>query len=142
MLNIQSGQGKITDLQRIAVILGIKEGSDNLCLLIQDKINSMKENIKAKESQIKRLRMTNETLSYKYNKMELEKQNKANRGNIDDSVTNTYKKENIRLRKNNEELNQSIYGLQQELKKYKQEKINKIVYSKDIRDLEFKEYLL
>lgn len=142
MLNMQSGQGKITELQRIAAILGIKESGDNLCLLIQDKINSMKENIKAKESQIKRLRMTNETLSYKYNKMELEKQNKANKGNIDDSVSDTYKKENTRLRKNNEELNQSIYGLQQELKKYKQEKINKIVYSKDIRDLEFKEYLL
>lgn len=142
MLNMQSGQGKITELQRIAAILGIKESGDNLCLLIQDKINSMKENIKAKESQIKRLRMTNETLSYKYNKMELEKQNKANKGNIDDSVSDTYKKENTRLRKNNEELNQSIYGLQQELKKYKQEKINKIVYSKDVRDLEFKEYLL
>lgn len=139
---IQSGEGKITDLERIATTLGIKEGGENLCLLIQDRINSMKENIKAKESQIKRLRMTNETLSYKYNKMELEKQNKANKGNIDDSVSDTYKKENTRLRKNNEELNQSIYGLQQELKKYKQEKINKIVYSKDVRDLEFKEYLL
>lgn len=142
MLNIQSGQGKITDLQRIAAILGIKESGDNLCLLIQDKINNIKENIKAKESQIKRLRMTNETLSYKYNKMELEKQNKANKGNIDDNVADTYKKENIRLRKNNEELNQSIYGLQQELKKYKQEKINKIVYGKDVIDLEFKECLL
>lgn len=137
---IQSGQGKITDLERIATTLGIKERSDNLCLLIQDRINNMKENIKAKDSQIKRLRMTNDTLSYKYNKMELEKQ--ANKGNIDDSVSDTYKKENIRLRKNNEELNQSIYGLQQELKKYKQEKINKIVYSKDIRDFEFMECLL
>lgn len=142
MLNIQSGQGKITDLERIATTLGIKERSDNLCLLIQDRINSMKENIKTKESQIKRLRMTNETLSYKYNKMELEKQNKANKGNIDDSVSDTYRKENVRLRKNNEELNQSIYGLQQELEKYRNDRINKIVYSKDIKDLEFKEYLL
>lgn len=142
MLNIQSGQGKITDLERIATTLGIKERSDNLCLLIQDRINSMKENIKTKESQIKRLRMTNETLSYKYNKMELEKQNKANKGNIDDSVSDTYRKENVRLRKNNEELNQSIYGLQQELEKYRNDRINKIVYSKNIRDLEFKECLL
>lgn len=142
MLNMQSGQGGVTDLERIAAILGIKESGDNLCLLIQDKINSMKENIKSKESQIKRLRMTNDTLSYKYNKIELEKQNKANKGNIDNNVADIYKKENIRLRKNNEELNQSIYGLQQELKKYKQEKINKIVYSKDIRDFEFKECLL
>ena len=139
MLNIQSGQGKITDLERIATTLGIKERSDNLCLLIQDRINSMKENIKTKESQIKRLRMTNETLSYTYNKMELEKQNKANKGNIDDSVSDTYRKENVRLRKNNEELNQSIYGLQQELEKYRNDRINKIVYSKNIRDLEFKE---
>lgn len=142
MLSTQSGQSKITDLQRIAAILGIKESGDNLCLLIQDRINSMKENIKTKESQIKRLRMTNDTLSYKYSKMELEKQNKANKGNTDDSIADTYKKENIRLRKNNDELNQSIYGLQQELKKYKQEKINKIVYSKDVKDLEFKECLL
>ena len=142
MFNIQSGQGKITDLQRIAAILGIKESGDNLCLLIQDKINNMKENIKSKESQIKRLRMTNKTLSYKYNKMELEKHSKANKGNTDDNIADTYKKENIRLRKNNEELNQSIYGLQQELKKYKQEKINKIVYNKDVSNLEFKECLL
>lgn len=142
MLNTQSGQGKITDLQRIAAILGIKEGGDNLCLLIQDKINSMKENVKAKDSQIKRLRMTNETLSYKYNKIELEKQNKANKGNIDDNVADTYRKENIRLRKNNVELNQSIYGLQQELEKYRNDRINKIVYSKDIKDFEFKECLL
>lgn len=142
MLSTQSGQSKITDLQRIAAILGIKESGDNLCLLIQDRINSMKENIKTKESQIKRLRMTNDTLSYKYSKMELEKQNKANKGNTDDSIADTYKKENIRLRKNNEELNQSIYGLQQELKKYKQEKINKIVCSKDVSNLEFKECLL
>lgn len=111
-------------------------------MLIQDKINSMKENIKSKESQIRRLKMTNDTLSYKCNKIELEKQNKANKGNINDDVADTYKKENTRLRKNNEELNQSIYGLQQELKKYKQEKINKIVYSKDVSDLEFKECLL
>lgn len=141
MLNLQSGQGMKTDLERIATTLGI-EGGDNLCLLIQDKINSMKENVKAKDNQIKRLRMTNETLSYKYNKMESEKQNKANKGNIDNSVADTYIKENIRLRKNNAELNQSIYGLQQELKKYKQEKINKIVCSKDVSNLEFKECLL
>lgn len=141
MLNIQSGQGKITELQRIAGCLNIN-ASDNLCLRIQDTINNMKDDIKAKERQIKRLRLTNETLSYKYNKMELEKQNKANKGNIVDNVADTYKKENIRLRKNNEELNKSIYGLQQELKKYKQEKINRIVYSKDARDLEFKECLL
>lgn len=142
MLNLQSGQGKITDLERIAAILGIKEGGDNLCLLIQDRINSMKENIKTKDSQIKRLRMTNDTLSYKCNKIELEKQNKANEGNIDDDVADTYRKENVRLRKNNEELNQSIYGLQQELEKYRNDRINKIVYSKDIRDFEFKECLL
>lgn len=142
MLNIQSGQGKKTDLERIATILGIEEGGDNLCLLIQDRINSMKENIKTKDSQIRRLKMTNDTLSYKCNKIELEKQNKANKGNIDDNVADTYRKENIRLRKNNIELNQSIYGLQQELEKYRNDRINKIVYSKDIKDFEFKECLL
>lgn len=138
---IESGQGKITELKRIASCLNIKEGS-NLCLLIQDAISNMKEDINTKDKQIRRLKMTNETLSYKYNKMVLEKQNQANKVNIDSDIDNTYKKDNIRLKKINTELNEAIEGLKLELQKYKQEKINKIVHSRDVRDLEYKEYLL
>lgn len=138
---IESGQGKITELKRIAGCLNIKEGS-NLCLLIQDAISNMKEDINTKDKQIRRLKMTNETLSYKYNKMGLEKQNQANKVNIDSDIDNTHKKDNIRLKKINTELNEAIEGLKLELQKYKQEKINKIVHSRDVRDLEYKEYLL
>ena len=139
-MNIQSGQGLITDLERIGTILGIK-GGKNLCLLIQDSINDMKDDINTKDKRIKKLQFMNNVLQDKYSKLEFEKRREANKGNTN-SVADTYKNENIKLRKNNEELIDAINGLKLELAKYKQEKINKIVYSNEVRDLEFKECLL
>lgn len=99
---------KVTELQRLAKVVGIDPMEDNLCLKMQDKITE-------KNKRINKLEFINKMLQCQLNKAN----NTVVKRVIDDKV----KEENTRLREEMAEMDLVLEGMRREIKLYKQEKI-------------------
>lgn len=107
----------VTELQRIANIVGVNVESEGLCLLIQDRI-------KEKGKEINKLRFTNTVLKGQAEKHKIQPTKmKAKESeykyidDIKDRFDGLYKV----LKKENNELSESNYKLKQEVEYYKEQ---------------------
>ena len=110
------------ELERIANVLGINPNSENLCLLIQDKI-------KEKDKNINKLTFTNAMLKSKVEKFKkpINKEVKVNDLEYIDEIKNGFDKAYNGLKKEYTSILEINYNLRQEVEKYKQESLmNKI----------------
>jgi len=118
------------ELQRIANVLGINMHSENLCLLIQDKI-------KEKDKSIKKLTFTNVMLKNQANKQEINpivKSIKINDLEYIDEIKNGFDKAYKGLRKEYDSILKANYNLRLEVEIYKQESLmNKIKKIEGVR---------
>ena len=118
------------ELQRIANVLGVNMNSDNLCLLIQDKI-------KEKDKSIKKLTFTNVMLKNQADKQKtnpIVKSIKINDLEYIDEIKNGFDKAYNGLRKEHDSILEANYNLRLEVERYKQEAlINKIKKIEGVR---------
>ena len=119
-----------TDLERIANIMGISANTQNLCLVVQDKI---KEN----DKKIKKLTFTNTLLKSQVNKQQnkpITRDIEVNELEYIDDIKNGFDKAYDGLKKEYESVLQANYRLRQEVEKYREESLlNKIKKIEGVR---------
>lgn len=124
---------EISEIERIAscvkcLNIPINMNADNLCLEIQDKIRKLSNEFNKTKHILK------------VYKSKCDGQTNTHSVRVED-VKNTYKNENLRLIKLNNELMNVIDGLKLELEKYKRDRINNVICG-NVSDIKVKEYLL
>lgn len=124
---------EISEIERVAscikcLNIPIDMNADNLCLEIQDKIRKLSNEFNKTKHILK------------VYKSKCDGQTNTHSVKAED-VKNTYKNENLRLIKLNNELMNVIDGLKLELEKYKRDRINNVICG-NVSDFKVKEYLL
>ena len=99
----------ITELQRLAKVIGINPMENNLCLKMQDKIAE-------KNKRISKLEFMNKMLQCQLNK--------ANNTVVKRAIDDKVKEENKKLREEISEMNLVLEGMRREIKLYRQEKLS------------------
>ena len=120
-LNLTHNKRITPPIERVANYLDVDkskaENENILCLLIQDKIDELRQkSYKDNLEKLKYKSMYEQSIKHK-NKEVVHK-------NAD---VEKYEKENIRLKKINLELNTALEGLKNEIKLYKKERITRII---------------